>query len=51
MRENEEYHLGYFEGIRNVFMAYAMVGTITDSDFMIWLSSELAEAKQLRDGE
>jgi len=45
---NEEYNLGYFEGVRNVFMA---LNTLTDDDFIIWLASELAEAKQLRDGE
>lgn len=45
---NEEYNLGYFEGVRNVFMA---LHSLTEDDFNIWLADELAEAKKLRDEE
>ena len=42
------YDFGYFEGVRNVFMAYIRSGGDEES-FLEWVKSELESAKGLRD--
>lgn len=52
---NEEYNLGYFEGVRNVFMSWStLMNMHLDQDdaiqaFMRWLADEFADAKKLKD--
>lgn len=51
---NEEYNLGYFEGIRNAYMAWASFNHHDDhmlalQNFLEWIANELADAKKLRD--
>ena len=44
------YDLGYFEGIRNAFMAYASVHDDESlGRFKEWLIAELEEAKALKE--
>ena len=49
---NEEYNLGYFEGIRNAFMAWCRC-SVSDPEsllaFSTWIQEELADAKQLKE--
>ena len=47
MSDDYEYHLGYFEGVRAVLMAYHSYPEL--DDFYHWLKRELKEAKILRD--
>ena len=49
MSEETDYNLGYFEGIRNVFMAYMQAPD--EKSFLEWLETELADARRLRDDE
>jgi len=43
---DSDYHLGYFEAIRNVSMVFMN----NDEDaFFKWLSSELIDAKRIKD--
>lgn len=47
-----EYHLGYYEAIRNVSMVFMDVARYVGNDedaFSKWLSSELVDAKRIRD--
>lgn len=49
MCEENDYNLGYFEGVRNVLMAYIRM---PDKDqFFQWLETEMADARRLRDDE
>ena len=48
MANEGDYDLGYFEGGRNVFMAYVRSGGDEES-FVEWVKSELESAKKLRD--
>jgi len=53
---NKEYNLGYFEGVRNVYMAFSSFHHHDDNAlalqrFIEWIGEELAEAKRLRDEE
>jgi len=43
----DEYHLGYFEGVRNVALKYMMEEF--EPYFEQWLQGELKEALRLRD--
>ena len=50
-----EYNLGYFEGIRNAYMALASFNhhddeILASQRFLEWIAKELADAKVLRDG-
>ena len=47
MNHDYDYHLGYFEGVRAVLMAYHSYPEL--DDFYHWLNRELKEAKKLRD--
>ena len=48
MANEGAYDLGYFEGVRNVFMAYVRSGG--DEEAVVeWVKSELESAKKLRD--
>ena len=47
-----DYDLGYFEGVRNVFMAYIKSADGRTESlvwFDKWIESELKSAKELRD--
>lgn len=41
------YDFGYFEGVRNVFMAY--IQSESPASFDKWIKSELESARKLRD--
>ena len=43
-----DYDLGYFEGVRNVLLAYMNLQG-NDVKFHAWLNEELKEALRLRD--
>ena len=49
---NEEYNLGYFEGVRNAFMAWCRC-SVSDPEsilaFSTWIQEELADAKKLKE--
>ena len=45
---SEEYDTGYFEGVRNSWMALVSNGHDIEA-FIEWISKELAQARQLRD--
>jgi len=49
MSENSEYHLGYFEGLRNALVSYVRMPD--KEQWLIWLEVELKTAKELRDRE
>ena len=49
MSEESDYNLGYFEVIRNVFMAFMQAPD--EKSFLEWLETELADARRLRDDE
>jgi len=56
MNENEEYNLGYFEGIREVYMAFATFQHHDDHSlalqrFLEWIAAELEDARKLMDEE
>ena len=44
---DDDYHLGYFEGIRMVVLKLG--GKPMPADFRSWLNEELKEALRLRD--
>jgi len=49
---DNEYDIGYFEGIRNAMMAFHLDANAGDCVFFIdWLQRELEDAKRLRDEE
>jgi len=45
----DEYDLGYFEGVRNVMVAYIRMPD--KEQWFTWLTKELDDAKRLRDEE
>tara|TARA_R110000796_G_scaffold30082_2_gene80624 strand:- start:317 stop:559 length:243 start_codon:yes stop_codon:yes gene_type:complete len=48
---SKEYHLGYFEGIRNALLAFQGFLSHEHPDFETWLSAELKEAAEIRGQE
>ena len=51
---SKEYDVGYFEGVRNSWMALISKtkpedGKASLEDYIAWISNELAEARKLRD--